>query len=140
MTKARPEQSERGPDPGVGPFAGLLGIRRTLMAGGRARFEVTVGPQHLNPHGMVHGGVVYSLVDYAMGGALTSLLAPGERCATLEIKINYVAPVTAGLLAAEAGVVDRTARVGVLDARVHTGGGGLVALAMGTFYIQSAKS
>jgi acyl-coenzyme A thioesterase PaaI-like protein len=35
---------------------------------------------------------VYSLVDYAMGGALTSRLAPGERCATLEIKINYLAP------------------------------------------------
>jgi acyl-coenzyme A thioesterase PaaI-like protein len=43
-------------------------------------------------------------------------------------------------LAAEAGVVDRTARVGVLDARVQTGGGELVALAMGTFYIQTAKS
>ena len=140
MTVARPDPTGPGPDPGVGPFAELLGVRRTLMAGGRARFEVTVGPQHLNPHGIVHGGVVYSLVDYAMGGALTSRLAPGERCATLEIKINYLAPVAAGLLAAEAGVVDRTARVGVLDARVHTGAGELVALATGTFYIQSAKS
>jgi len=87
---ARPDPTGPGPDPGVGPFAELLGVRRTLMAGGRARFEVTVGPQHLNPHGIVHGGVVYSLVDYAMGGALTSRLAPGERCATLEIKINYL--------------------------------------------------
>ncbi len=140
MTKARPDLTGPGPDPGVGPFADLLGVRRTLMAGGQARFEVTVGPQHLNPHGIVHGGVVYSLVDYAMGGALTSRLTQGERCATLEIKINYLAPVTAGLLAAEAGVVERTARVGVLDARVRTGAGGLVALATGTFYIQSAKS
>lgn len=140
MTAAPPEQPEHGPDPGVGPFADLLGVRRSLMAGGRARFEVTVGPQHLNPHGMVHGGVVYSLVDYAMGGALTSRLTPEERCATLEIKINYLAPVTAGLLAAEARVVERTARVGVLEARVHTAGGELVALAMGTFYIQSPKS
>jgi acyl-coenzyme A thioesterase PaaI-like protein len=39
----------------------------------------------------VHGGVVGTLVDFAMGGALTSLLGPGERCATLEVKINYLA-------------------------------------------------
>ena len=70
------------PDPGVGPFADLLGIRRAAMAGGRARFELSAGAPHLNPHGVVHGGVVYTLVDYAMGGAVTSGLQPGERCAS----------------------------------------------------------
>ena len=140
MTTGPPDPAGQGTDPGVGPFADLLGVRRALMAGGRSRFEVTVGPQHLNPHGVVHGGVVYTLVDYAMGGALTSRLAPGERCATLEIKINYLAPVTAGLLSAEAWLVDRTARVGVLEARVHASSGELVALATGTFYIQNDRS
>jgi acyl-CoA thioesterase len=109
------------------------------MADGRCRFELTAGPAHLNPHGVVHGGVVYSLVDYAMGGALTSRLAPGERCATLEIKINYLAPATDGLLFAEAWVVERTARIGVLEARVHAGADRLVALATGSFYIQSPR-
>ena len=66
-------------DPGVGPLAALLGIRRASMADGRARFDLTIRPDHMNPHGVVHGGVVYSLVDYAMGGALTSRLDPGER-------------------------------------------------------------
>ena len=77
--------SEEGSDPGVGAFAELLGARRAHMGEGSCRFELQAGPRHLNPHGVVHGGVVYSLVDYAMGGALTSRLAPGERCATLEI-------------------------------------------------------
>lgn len=93
----------------------------------------------MNPHGVVHGGVVYSLVDYAMGGALTSRLDPGERCATLEVKINYLAPISGGTLRAEARVVERTKRIGVLEARVHTDGGRLVALATGSFYIQSAS-
>jgi uncharacterized protein (TIGR00369 family) len=127
------------PDPGVGPFADLLGIRRTAMQDGRARFEMTVGPQHLNPHRAVHGGALYSLVDYAMGGALTSRLAPGERCATLEIKINYLAPVSEGRVGAEAWVVARTARIAVLEARVQADGDRLVALATGTFYIQAAR-
>jgi acyl-CoA thioesterase len=127
-------------DPGVGPLADLLGIRRTSMADGRCRFEVTVRPDHMNPHGVVHGGVVYSLVDYAMGGALTSRLAPGERCATLEVKINYLVPVASGVLTAEAWVVERTKRIGVLEAKVHVDGNRLVALATGSFYIQSVTS
>jgi acyl-CoA thioesterase len=128
------------PDPGVGPFADLLGVRRAAMDDGRSRFELTVRSEHMNPHGVVHGGVIYTLVDYAMGGALTSRLAPGERCATLEIKINYLAPATAGRLAAEARVVERTTRIGVLDARVHAEGDRLIAIATGTFFIQAPRS
>ena len=120
----------------MGPFAALLGVRRASMADGRARFDLTLGPDHLNPHGVVHGGVIYSLVDYAMGGALTSRLEPGERCATLEVKINYLAPVSGGELSAHAELVSRTKRVGVLEARVLSEAGLLVALATGTFYIQ----
>ena len=129
--------SDERNDPGVGAFAGLLGARRAHMGEGSCRFELTAGSRHLNPHGAVHGGVVYSLVDYAMGGALTSRLAPGERCATLEIKINYLAAAAPGPLAAEAKVVDRTNRIGVLEARVTDGAGRRVALATGSFYIQA---
>lgn len=127
------------PDPGVGSFADLLGIRRGAMADGRARFELSAGAPHLNPHGVVHGGVVYTLVDYAMGGAVTSGLQPGERCATLEIKIHYLAPVSPGPITAEAWVVARAGRVAVLEARVHALDEHLVALATGSFYIQTAR-
>lgn len=110
------------------------------MADGRSRFELDVARQHLNPHRVVHGGVVYTLVDFAMGGALTSRLEPGERCATVEIKINYLAVVAEGTLRAEAWVVERTRRLGVLEARVHSGADRLIALATGTFYIQRQGS
>ena len=127
-------------DPGVGAFAELLGARRAHLGEGSCRFELTAGPRHLNPYGVVHGGVVYSLVDYAMGGALTSRLAKGERCATLEIKINYLAAAAAGPLEALATVVDRTNRIGVLEARVIDGAGRLLALATGSFYIQAPRA
>jgi acyl-CoA thioesterase len=123
------------PDPGVGPLAGILGIRSTSMASGRSTFALTVGASHMNPYGVVHGGVVYTLVDYAMGGAVTSELAAGERCSTLEVKINYLAAATGGSLVAEASVVTRTRRIAVLEARVHDEGGRLIALATGTYYI-----
>ena len=132
--------SDERNDPGVGPFAELLGARRAHMGDGSCRFELTAESRHLNPHGAVHGGVVYSLVDYAMGGALTSRLAPGERCATLEIKINYLAAAGAGPLFAEAKVADRTTRIGVLEARVTDDRGRLIALATGSFYIQGPRT
>ena len=131
--------SDERSDPGVGPFAELLGARCAHVGDGTCRFELTAESRHLNPHGVVHGGVVYSLVDYAMGGALTSRLAPGERCATLEIKINYLAAAGAGPLFAEAKVADRTTRIGVLEARVTDDRGRLIALATGSFYIQGLR-
>jgi acyl-CoA thioesterase len=128
---------DTGADPGIGPLAGLLGVRRRRMAGGEAGFELTVGPEHMNPYGVLHGGVVYTLVDYAMGAALVTRLEPGERCATLEVKIQYLAAVSGGELRAEARVVERTRRIGVLEARAYGDGDRLIALATGTFYIHS---
>jgi acyl-CoA thioesterase len=121
------------------PFADLLGMRAKSVGDGRARFELAVDGAHLNPNGVVHGGVIYSLADTAMGAALVSRLDPGEQCATLEIKMQYLLPVTRGTIAAEAGVVERTRRIGVLEARVSDDGDRLVALATGTFYIQPAR-
>ncbi len=126
-----------GGDPGAGPLAGLLGIRRRSMEGGACCFELTIRPEHMNPYGVVHGGIVYTLVDYAMGGAMASRLEPGERCATLEVKIQYLAHVVEGDLRAEARLVERTRRIGVLEARAYAGADRLVALATGTFYVQS---
>jgi acyl-CoA thioesterase len=105
------------------------------MDEGAATFALTVRPDHRNPYGAVHGGVIYSLVDTAMGAALVTRLEPGERCATLEIKIHYLAAVTTGEIRAEARVVERGRRVSVLEARVFDDGDRLVALATGSFYI-----
>ena len=95
-------------------FAELLGMRPTSMGDGRARFELDVAPSHLNPNGTLHGGVIGSLADSAMGTALFSQLDGRQWCTTLEIKMNYLLPVTGGTIAAEASVVSSTQRIGVL--------------------------
>ena len=121
-------------------FAELLGMHPKSMGDGRARFELAVDTKHLNPNGVLHGGVIYSLADTAMGAALFSLLDGQDRCSTLEIKMSYLQPVTGGSIAAEASVVQRTKRIGVLEARVFGDGDQMVALATGTFYIQTART
>jgi acyl-CoA thioesterase len=128
----------RPDDPGTGPLADLLGVTRLSMSGGQASFEVAVRPEHMNPHAVVHGGVIATLADYAMGGALSSRLEGAERCATLEVKINYLASVSGGRLRADASVVHRGRRVAVLEARVTDDTGRLVAVGLGSFAILDA--
>ena len=122
------------------PFAELLGMRVKSIGDGRARFELAVEAKHLNPNGTLHGGVVYSLADSAMGAALFAQLEPGEMCVTLEIKMQYLSVVMGGTVAVEAAVVNKTKRIGVLEAKVFGDEDRLVALATGTFYIQSART
>src|SRR5438094_627644 len=95
-------------------------MRAKSMVPGRARFELAVEAKHLNPNGVLHGGVIYSLADSAMGAALFAGLAPGEDCATLEIKMNYLAPVLGGSVAAEPSLVERTYRNPGLHAKSLT--------------------
>ena len=52
------------PDP---PVARLVGFRLAEVAPGRAVFEMEAGPQHANPMGTLHGGILCDIADAAMG-------------------------------------------------------------------------
>ena len=54
--------------------------------------------------------------------------------------MSYLSPVTGGTIAVDAAVVQRTKRIGVLEARVFGDGDRMVAMATGIFYIQSPRS
>jgi acyl-CoA thioesterase len=118
-------------------LARVLGLRGLDIGEGRCVWAMKVEDVHRNPYGVVHGGILFTLVDYAMGGALTSVLESGQRCTTLEIKINYLAPATDGEVRAEAWVVSKGGRIAVMEAKVTTGET-LLAVATGSFYIQTA--
>jgi uncharacterized protein (TIGR00369 family) len=46
-------------------FGDVLGMRRTEASAGEASFEIEIGPEHLNRHGSVHGGVLMAMLDTA---------------------------------------------------------------------------
>ncbi len=120
------------------PFAELIGLAFTAVAPGRSRCALTLSPQHLNPHGVVHGAVVFALADTGMGAALYPSLAPGETCATIEIKISYFRPVSRGELVCESTLVNRGRSVAHLDSRVFAGDA-LIAAASGNFAILAPR-
>jgi uncharacterized protein (TIGR00369 family) len=76
------------------PAAELVGFRLTQVDEGRAVFSMEVGEHQYNPIGTVHGGIVATLLDSAMGVAVHSALKPGETYTTLEFKINFVRALT----------------------------------------------
>lgn len=111
-----------------------MGIEMVERGEARAVTALTVGPHHMNPHGVVHGAVLYALADQGMGAALYSLLGDSESCATIEIKIVYLAPVRGGAIECVSTVLNKGRRVAVLESEVRAAGK-LVAKALGTFAI-----
>ena len=114
------------------PAAQLVGFRSVSFGDGKARFEMEADSRHHNPMGTVHGGILCTLADSAMGFAFASTLGPGESFTTLEIKMNYLRPVFEGKLTAAAKVVHRGKMVGLVDCDVFNGEGKLVAHATST--------
>jgi acyl-CoA thioesterase len=121
------------------PFADLIGLSVTQQTAGSSRCVLTLAPEHLNPHGVVHGAVVFALADTGMGAALYPTLAPGESCATIEVKINYFRPAREGELACETTVVNRGRAVANLESRVYAAGQ-LIASANGNYAILAPRA
>jgi len=117
------------------PFADLLGFTVSERAEGFCRTELEVRAEHFNPHGLVHGGVLYALADTGMGGALSTLLDEGEICTTIEIKISYFRPWKSGRLTCDTRAINRGRTLAALASDLRDGEGRLLAQATGTFAI-----
>jgi acyl-CoA thioesterase len=121
------------------PFAEHIALVVAEQRAGHSRCMLQVAPHHLNPHGVVHGAVLFALADTGMGAALYPTLAAGESCATIEVKINYFKPVRHGLLSCETTLVNRGKSVANLESRVMLDGK-MVASANGNYAILQPKA
>ena len=109
------------------PVMKLVGFRLVEYEKGRAVMLLDARPEHANPMGTVHGGILVDVADGAMGCAMATTLDEGESFTTVELHANYFKPVWKGELRAEAKMVKRTRQLGVLECDVTDEKGGLVA-------------
>ena len=100
-------------------FASDLGVRAETAEDGRARLEFEAERRHLNPAGTVHGGVLATLVDTAMGLAARSRTADGEVSATTQLTIAYLTPAQEGPMIVTAEVRKQGDHLLVCDADVE---------------------
>jgi acyl-CoA thioesterase len=115
-------------------WSGLMGLKWLQKGQGSSRCEVEVTPALLNPYGSLSGGVLFAMVDYGMGAALSSLLAEDERSATIEIKLNFLAAVSSGRVIADTTVVHPGKKIAYMETRIKNEDGRLIVVASGSYY------
>ena len=117
---------------------GFLGCSFSEFKPGRLRAELTVRPELLTPFGNMHGGVLAALCDHVLGCVCYPRMEPGQWAATTEFKINYLAPVSQGLVAAEAEIVSMTRTTAVVRIEVHNDDR-IACIAQGTVLLRDPK-
>jgi uncharacterized protein (TIGR00369 family) len=123
------------------PVARLLGFDLVEAEEGRAVFAMASSEEHLNPLGTVHGGVITTLLDSAMGCAVHTTLPAGASYTTVELKVNFLRATFAdgATLRAEGRVVHRGGTIALAEAQiVDADSGKLVAHATSTCLIKAA--
>lgn len=119
------------------PIAAMMNMRMDEVAEGRVVFATEPAEYHYNPIGSVHGGVAATMLDSAMGCAVHSMLPAGVGYTTLELKVNYVRPLTrdTGAVRCEGTVIHLGGNVATAEGRVTDATGKLYAHATTTCLI-----
>jgi uncharacterized protein (TIGR00369 family) len=119
------------------PLGKTLGFGPFEVEEGRATFTVEPAEFHYNPIGVVHGGLALALLDSAMGCAVQSTLAAGVAYTTLEVKANFVRPLTSstGPIRCTGTVVHGGRTVATAEGRIVDGDGKLYAHGTSTLLI-----
>lgn len=77
------------------PIANLTGARLVSVDDGEAVFRCAPDESTYNPLGMVHGGLLCTLLDSAAGCAVHTRLPAGAGYGTIEIKVSFLEPLHA---------------------------------------------
>jgi acyl-CoA thioesterase len=120
-------------------MAQMMGLVLDEWKPGQVVFSVEVTDIHLNNGGVAHGGLITTMLDSALGGALVSQLPKQEWCATTQLSTHFISPLNKGERATARGmVVKRGRNVAHLSGELHVGQR-LIATATGTWVIWEHK-
>jgi len=124
------------------PISETLGFHLIEAEEGRAAFEGLPEYRYYNPIGTVHGGYAATLLDSALGCAIFTTLKKGDAWTTLELKLNFVRPLTedSGPVRAEARILHRGRTVATAEGDLKDRTGKLYAHATTTCMIFPAKA
>ena len=107
-------------------FVEQLGVTGVDADDGTARLVFTAREEHLNPAGTLHGGVLATLVDTAMGAAVRSRTGEEDVPATSQLTVTYLRPGSPGELAVTGRVRKQGEHLTVCEADVTQDGKDLV--------------
>jgi acyl-CoA thioesterase len=118
-------------------YYGHLGMYVEELGEGASRMQMSVDDRLFNAGGVVHGGALASIADAAIAAALSTLVDLNrEKMFTVEMKVNYMAPIRDGEIVAEARIIQRGKSVAVGESSVYNSDGRLAAKAIATYMIK----
>jgi uncharacterized protein (TIGR00369 family) len=111
------------------PIAKTLDFTLIEVEPGKAVFQGTPGPAHLNPMGTIHGGWYATLLDSALGCAIHTMMPAGRGYTTAELSVNLVRGVNgkAPRVRAEGKVIHCGRQLATAEARLYGPDGTLFA-------------
>ena len=112
-------------------FAKLAGVRVVDIGKGTAVVEMTIGPEHLNGIGIVHGGAIFILADVAFAASCNS---HGVTAVAVHASISFLKAAKSGTLRAVASEDSATGRMGSYSIKVTDEAGDVVAMFQGLAY------
>ena len=119
------------------PYYLLLNMKIQEVKDGYARLTMNLEEKHLQLLKTVHGGAIASLADSAAAWATVGSTGLEAVPITVEMKINFLAPVKSGRLTAEARIVHKGKTISLSDVEVKDDKGRLVAKSLVTYYLRS---
>ncbi len=114
-------------------FAAANGMRLVELRPGFAKAVLAVEERHWNSIGIVQGGAVFTLADFAFGAASNS---GGKVAVAVSTNLSFFKATRSGTLYAEATEISRSRRISTCTVRVTNESGELVALFQGSAYIK----
>ena len=111
------------------PIAVLMDMWITEVSEGRVVFAAEPAEYHYNPLGTVHGGFTATLLDSALGCVVQSMLPAGTGYTTVELKVNYLRPITTktGMVYCEGKIIYVGGRIATAEGRLTDAEGKLYA-------------
>jgi len=122
-------------------FQDLLDYHLTEWSDGHAVLELALAHKHCNRAGIVHGGVLATLIDTSCGFAATWCPQPGRvrRVVTLSLTTTFTGPARHGTLRAIAQRKAGGSRIVFCSAEILDGSGRLIAMGEGSFRYRSGS-
>ncbi len=120
-------------------FYRWAGIELVEASPGHAEVALEAGPEHVNLQGLIHGGMLATLADTAMGLAVRTVLGSGRRHVTVQLSMEFLAPGKQGRIVARGRTVKVGRQLGFAEADVVDGRGQVLARARSTLSVTPAK-
>jgi uncharacterized protein (TIGR00369 family) len=109
------------------PYPSLIGMKITALEIDGCRVELDLRGDHMQPFGIVHGGVLATLIDTATFWAAFMRLPEDAGLVNVDLKLNYLKAVARGYLRAEGECLRAGRQISYTVASVYNESGELVA-------------